>query len=79
MLDNEKNAEGRYLPRAYTVQYWDEPTGKLDRTETVLDRWKRVESWDLPERHTVTTSSDNGFSVRSLKLWDHQLSGQKPN
>jgi hypothetical protein len=79
MLDNEKNAEGRYLPRGYTVQYWDEPTGKLDRTETVLDRWKRVGSWDLPERHTVTTSSDNGFSVRSLKLSDHQLSGPKPN
>lgn len=79
VLDNEKNAEGRYLPHCYTVQYWKEPSGKLERTETVHDRWTRVGSWDLPSRHTVTISSDNGFSVRSFKLWDHQLPDRKPD
>jgi hypothetical protein len=79
VLDNEKNADGKYLPIGYTVQYWDEATGKLLRTETVADRWTRVGSWDLPSGHTVTTSNDNGFSVRSMKLWDHQLSEAKPN
>jgi hypothetical protein len=79
VLDNEKNAEGRYLPRSYTVQYWDEPTGKLDRTESVQDRWTRVGSWDLPSRHTLTTASENGLSVRSFTLTDHQLTSQKAN
>ncbi len=77
VLDNEKNVEGFYLPRSYTVQYWDEPTGKLDRTETVQDRWIRVGAWDLPARHTVTAASENSFSVRSLELREHRLMGQK--
>ncbi len=29
MVENEPNAEGKFLPRAYIVQYWDDPTGKL--------------------------------------------------
>lgn len=77
VLDNQKNAEGRYLPHSYNVQYWDEPTGRLDRTETVQDRWARVGNWDLPARHTVTVSSSDGFSVRSFRLWDHELAAGK--
>jgi hypothetical protein len=79
VLNNQKNAEGLYLPDCYTVQYWDEPTGKLERTETVQDRWARVGSWDLPASHTVTASSENGYSVRSFKLWEHQLSSPQAN
>lgn len=77
VLQNEKNAEGLFLPRCYSVQYWDEPTGKLVRSEMAQDRWTRVGSWDLPARHTVTASADNGFSVRDFRLWDHQLLPRK--
>ena len=73
VLNNEKNAEGLYLPHCYTVQYWDEPSGKFERTETVQDAWTRIGSWDLPSRHTVTTSSAGGFSVRSFQLHDHRV------
>jgi hypothetical protein len=76
VLHNEKNAEGLFLPQSYTVQYWDEASGKLDRTEATEDRWTRVGNWDLPVRHTVTSSSDQGFSVRSFRLSDHQLTDQ---
>lgn len=72
MLANAKTAEGQFLPASYTVQYWDDATGKLERTESVHDEWKRVGAWDLPTSHTVSTSSENGFTVRSLKLSDHQ-------
>ena len=48
------------------MQYWDAATGKLDRVETVQERWSRVGKLDLPTRHTVTTSSDAGLSVRSV-------------
>ena len=37
-LENERNAEGRFLPRSYTVQYWESVTGRLLRTEAVKDR-----------------------------------------
>jgi len=72
VLDNERNAEGKFLPHIYVVQYWDETTGEPNRTETVRDRWTRVGAWDLPVDHTVTTASADGFSVRSFQLSKHQ-------
>jgi len=77
VLDNTENAEGKFLPRSYTVQYWDEQTGQPVRSETVQDRWTRVGNWDLPAEHTVTTASADGFSVRSFRLAKHQLAGNK--
>ncbi len=74
MVKNEKNAEGKLLPRSYIVQYWDDASGNLLRTETVQDGWKRVGAFDLPASHTVSTASGEGFSVRTFTLSDHKLS-----
>ena len=46
VLDNDRNPEGGYLPRSYTVQYWDAASGRLDRTESVQDRWIGVGGFD---------------------------------
>ncbi len=73
VLDNDKNPEGRFLPRSYLVQYWDDAKGTLDRVESVQERWQRFRSWDLPTLHTVTAASDAGFSVRSVTLSEHRL------
>jgi hypothetical protein len=73
VLDNERNHDGHFLPRSYTVQYWDATTGDLRRTETVHERWHRVGTWDLPTLHTVTLASDSGLAVRSVTLAKHQL------
>jgi hypothetical protein len=79
VLDNEKNAEGKFLPHTYTVQYWDDASGKLDRSESVTDRWTRVGNWDLPVEHTVCTSSSGALSVRTIRLSDHAASEPKGN
>jgi hypothetical protein len=76
-LDNERNSEGLFLPRSYVVQYWDDKTAGLLRTETVQDRWVRAGAFDLPAAHTVTTASDAGFSVRTFTLSDHRLLDKK--
>ncbi|MCA1685409.1 MAG: hypothetical protein LC745_05385, partial [Planctomycetia bacterium] len=54
------------------VHYWDAASGRLARVETVQERWARVRAWDLPTDHTVTTSSDAGLSVRSVRLSGHR-------
>ena len=79
VLDNQKNAEGQFLPRHYTVHYWDEPSGQLQRTETVEDTWTRVVKWDLPTRHTVTVSSADGFTLRNFRLSEHQINDKPSN
>jgi hypothetical protein len=73
VLDNDKNAEGRYLPRSYTVHYWDAADGRLLRTETVQTRWQRVGPLDLPTSHLVTTTSEAGLSTRRFELSKHEL------
>jgi hypothetical protein len=73
VLDNEKNSDGFYLPRSYTVQYWDDATGSLRRSEAVQDRFERVENWDLPSQHTVTATSADGFSVRAFRIREHRI------
>ncbi len=76
VLDHEKNAEGKDLPRSYTVQYWNAADGKLQSTEAIQDGWRRLEKWDLPTSHTVTTASSGGLTVRSFRLSGHKLGGK---
>ncbi len=73
VLDNDRNREGLFLPRTYTVQYWDAETGTLRRTETVQERWARVGAWDLPSAHTVTLATESGLAVRGFTLNKHEL------
>ncbi len=73
ILDNDKNPEGLFLPRSYTVQYWDAATGDLKRTESIQQRWQRVGTLDLPVQHTVAVGSESGLSVRSFTLSKHEL------
>ncbi len=73
VLENERNRDGKYLPRTYLVHYWDASNGRLERVETVQQRWQRVGAFDLPVEHTVTNSSDTGLSVRQFTLSDHKL------
>lgn len=68
ILDNDRNADGLFLPHSYQVQYWDATTGQLQRTETIQQRWQRVGSFDLPVQHTVTTAGDTGLSVKTFTL-----------
>jgi hypothetical protein len=72
-LENERNPEGRYLPRSYVVRYWDVDAGRLLRAEAVQNSWRRVGKWDLPVTHLVTVASDAGLSVRSFTLSKHEL------
>jgi hypothetical protein len=73
VLDNERTADGHFLPRSYTVHYWDDSSGRLNRSEAVEDRWQRVGDFDLPAAHTVTISSDSSQAVRTFVLTEHQL------
>jgi hypothetical protein len=77
VLDNDQNAEKKFLPRSYTVQYWDAVSGNLQRTETIQNRWTRLGSWDLPTLLTVLTSSGTGQSVKTMTLSQHRLLSEK--
>jgi Protein of unknown function (DUF3386) len=73
MLDSERNADGKVLPRAYQVQYRDATTGSILRVETVRQTWQRIGTLDLPATLTQSVSSASGVSVRSMSLGEIKL------
>jgi hypothetical protein len=77
VLENELNADKKYLPRSYTVQYWHNQSGDLQRSETVQNRWTRVGGWDLPAHLSVLTASPAGYSVKTMLLSTHRLMNAK--
>jgi len=77
VLENDLNADKKFLPRSYSVQYWHTKSGELQRTETVQNRWARVGAWDLPTQLSVLMSSQAGFGVKTMTLSNHQLTNTK--
>ncbi len=77
IIDNELNADKKFLPRSYTVQYWTASTGDLQRTETIQNRWTPLGSMDLPTLISVQTSSSAGVSVKTMTLSGHRVPGVK--
>jgi hypothetical protein len=76
-VDNTPNKEGQFLPRSYTVHFWDAASGNLLRTSTVQESFRRVGEWDLPASRTVTLASAAGLSVRGFVLSNHAISKSK--
>jgi hypothetical protein len=64
-----RTAEGKTLPKAYTVSYWDAKTGGLTRTNAAVDEWTRVGRWDLPTRLlSFESTDDNRRNVREIRF-----------
>jgi hypothetical protein len=74
VLENTKNAEGHYLPRAFTVTFWDAETGKIARAITTHQEWTRVGNYDLPTVSSAVMTSDGKREIRRLTLTEHVLS-----
>ena len=80
IVENDVNADKKFLPRSYTVDYWNSQKGELQRAETIQNRWTRLGSWDLPTQLTVVTASAAGQGVKTMALSQHRLlnAGKKP-
>lgn len=86
VLENRKNAEGKYLPVSFVVDYWNPTSGELLRSDATYQSWKRVGSFDLPvvarivtaqkvtaQAHGLAEAFKQAPSTKSLTLSNHQL------
>lgn len=55
--ENHFNAEGKYLPASYVVNFWSLTTGELTRTEAHHQSWKRLGRYDLPTSARMVTAA----------------------
>ncbi|HMP15535.1 MAG TPA: DUF3386 family protein [Gemmatales bacterium] len=68
---NIQNEEGKYLPSAYSVHYWDKD-GTLEKAEAHTQTWKRQQGYDLPHIIRVTTVNKD-IDCRELRLENIKL------
>jgi hypothetical protein len=76
-LDVQRNAEKKYLPRFYTVTFWDQKSGDVASSRTYYQSWKRYKMWDLPVELTEVESSRDKKVVKVLRFSNHQLTVPK--
>ncbi|MEW6582216.1 MAG: DUF3386 family protein [Actinomycetota bacterium] len=67
--------DGRLLPSAFTVLWWDLPTGALSRTDIYTDEHVVVGDAVLPSVRRVSSADDGGLRVREIVLNGHELVG----
>jgi hypothetical protein len=82
VLEVERNAEQKYLPRVYTVSFWSvprptsaekEPAAELLSTHTTRIEWQRIGRFDVPVSLTEITATSKGPSVRKLEFSGYAL------
>jgi N-acetylneuraminic acid mutarotase len=73
-----RNAEGKHLPRSFTVTTWNSETGAIQSTRQVFNEWLRVGSFDLPARMLAANSKADGTRVvEEIVLANHKLAEGK--
>jgi hypothetical protein len=73
VMQNRLNAEKKYLPAHYVVNYWDAKSGALKKSVTHYNSWKRVGKFDLPARAMVLTAEEGKQVTRTIALSEHSL------
>lgn len=79
VLENRKNAEGKYLPITFVVSYFDGQG--LSQSEVHQQTWQRLDRFDLPVTTTVVSTrkldapalAKKAYAVQTLTLSNHQL------
>jgi hypothetical protein len=74
VTDVTRNAQGKYLPKSYSLSFWNAESDELVSTMNVHDDWITVEGRDLPAR-LLSIESDNqgGRDVREIRFRNHRL------
>jgi hypothetical protein len=72
VLENEATKLG-FLPRAWSVAYYDRETSKLLRTSTTQVSWTWIGDVFLPATLQTVNAHDAGTDVSRLELTNHRL------
>jgi hypothetical protein len=73
VLSIHRNGEGKYLPEAFTMSFWDVKTGELKETRAFWNSWRRVGDFDLPERILEIAAGEQGAKTKELMFQNQRL------
>lgn len=73
VLEVTRNDEGKYLPRTFSVSFWDSETGALRFNQTHVQSYTKVEQFELPLRFMEVHSGADTYHVRTIDFENHKL------
>jgi Protein of unknown function (DUF3386) len=73
VLAIRRNDDGKYLPEAFTMTFWDVASGQLKRSLAYWNQWRRVGGFDLPEHIIEVSAGSEGAKTRQLTLRNQRL------
>jgi uncharacterized GH25 family protein len=73
VMQNRLNAEKKFLPAHYVVNYWDTKSGAVKKSVTHFNTFKRVGNFDLPAKVMVVTAEEGKQVTRTITLSEHSL------
>ena len=66
-------ADGRTLPSAFTVAFWNTEEGRLTRTDAYQDRYVEIGGIQVPEKRRILRAEDSCISVHEMMLSNYTL------
>jgi hypothetical protein len=73
VLETTPVEAGKYLPRHFSVTYFDAETGAIRRVQQFTDRYARTGSAWYPTARRVITAEKGAFTTRLIELRDVRL------
>lgn len=73
ILDVQHIADGRHLPKHFTVVFREESSNRLIRSDAYTDRYAYVDNCWLPALRRVITTDAHGMHTYVMELSNHRL------
>jgi hypothetical protein len=73
VLEIERNAEEKYLPRSFTMNFFDAKSGDLKMSLGYFNSWQRVGQFDLPKQIIEVDAKKGGASAKEIAFSNCQL------
>ena len=71
--ESQKNQDGKFLTRKYSVFYFNPETKGLKDVESYTDEYTRVGEADLPKMRRIINCEEGAISVSTMTLSNHEL------
>jgi hypothetical protein len=73
VLEIERNPENKYLPRSFTMNFFDAKSGDLRTSLAYFNSWQRVGAFDLPKQIIEIDAHKGGASAKQIDFSNCKL------
>ena len=73
VLEVTRDPQGKYLPRSFTMSFFDATTGELKRNLSYWNDWRRIGDFELPKTILEISARDGKTTTRQIELSEIRL------